>query len=156
MAFDLMGENKDLKRVLKQQQELLSTYQKENGELKLKNRTLRMALSKAVTETEVYYSSLEPQFDNISKKVLDIIVHEVKTYQHPVTYGQVVKVFKSRYPMIPVSNPETITRRMRAMVDPRYCKEKFGVEKPLLHRFHVGSETLFIPNIEPQGAILSL
>lgn len=111
--------------------ERISFLEAKVTQLEKENMLLKAALTKTTVKAERSYHDMKEAFDRLSKQILDTVIYLVKTYKRPVTSEEVIKNFKHTY-FADVAS-ETITRRLRYLKAPEWCKQKFGVNHALLH-----------------------
>ena len=108
----------------------LRFLERENAKLKERIALLEAALTRTTIKADKSYRDLENKFDRLSKLILKTVVYLVNTRKRPVSSEEIIKAFKARYGF---AKAETITRRLRYLKDPEWCKQKFGVKHALLH-----------------------
>jgi len=86
------------------------------AKLETENMLLKNALTGQTIEAEKTYRDLEPQFDKMANQILEVVVYLVKLHQRPVSYEEIIKCYRARYPYIDAKT-ETITRRVRELAE---------------------------------------
>jgi len=90
------------------------------GSLEKENATLKAALTHQTIEAERSYRDNIEKFDQLSRQVWEVVAHLNKIWNRPVTYDEIVRNFQRQYPN--VAKTETITRRVREMVEQRWME----------------------------------
>jgi chromosome segregation ATPase len=103
--------------------EFIASLQNEINHLRAKiakleeeNQLLKNALTGQTLEAEKTYRQLETHFDRLSNQILQVVVYLTKLHQRPVSYEEIIKCFRARYPFIDAKT-ETITRRVRELAE---------------------------------------
>jgi len=103
-------------------EKLIQDQGKEIIRLMKENRILKAALTRQTLEAGKSFRELKPQFDQLAMQIYDVIAHWVAKLQRPLTYDEIIRYYRMRYPNPPYSNytAETITRRCRSLKEEGY------------------------------------
>ena len=99
--------------------QLIQSQAKEIIRLTKEVRILRAALTRQTIDAGKSFQELRSQFDQLAVQIYDVIVHWVAKLQRPLTYDDIIRYYRMRYPNPPYSNytAETITRRVRELAE---------------------------------------
>jgi len=104
-----------LKDLVNRQARLIDYLQREKSRLEREIALLRKALLRDLQDQTVSYRDLEPQLDRLEKPILRLILDLCKQFRRPVSYEEILRAFRTRYPFLNSVKTETVTRRVRRL-----------------------------------------
>ena len=105
-------------KLIEQLQKTIKYLQTQLDKLRRENELLKNAINQVVSENEPRYRDLEKRFKAIEKQVMQIIIFLIKTRRKPITYEDIIKAYRARYPF--KIKTETITRCVRRLKEKGY------------------------------------
>jgi len=103
--------------------------------LEAENLMLRRAILRESAEMEKTYDEIKDRLDNLRATVIRAVIASIKANQRPVTYDEIIRAFRARYPFIKAKT-ETITRMVRKL------KEEGILFSPKQGYFYINKEAL--------------
>jgi len=109
---------REQQKLIEQLQKTIRYLQTQLDKLRRENELLKNAINQVVSENEPRYRDLEKRFKAIEKQVMQIIIFLIKTRRKPITYEDIIKAYRARYPF--KIKTETITRCVRRLKEKGY------------------------------------
>lgn len=127
----MSGQALSSEQLVQSQAQHIEALRKQVERYERENNILKAALTRQTLEAGKSFRELQSQFDELAKQIYDVIVYWVAKLQRPLTYDEIIKYYRLRYPNPPYVNytAETITRRVREL------KEQGHLHSPELGLF---------------------
>lgn len=109
---------REQQKLIEQLQKTIRYLQTQLDKLRRENELLKNAVHQIASEYEPRYRDLEKRFKAIEKQVMQIIIFLIKTRRKPITYEDIIKAYRARYPF--KIKTETITRCVRRLKEKGY------------------------------------
>lgn len=112
------------RKVVQAQIEQIAFLQSQLEKMRKENAVLKAALTRQTIEAGKTFHQLRGQFDKLAEQIYDIILHWTRKLQHPLTYDEIIRYYRVKYPHTNYAS-ETITRRVRELAEGKIAGRKW-------------------------------